>query len=103
MIDFLKGLFGPKVDIKELINNGAVIIDVRSKEEFSRGHVKSSINIPLDKLGNNLNKIDKNKPVITCCASGSRSAMAKNILKSGGFENVHNGGSWVSVNRYVKA
>jgi phage shock protein E len=103
MIDFIKGLFGPKVDIKELINNGAVIIDVRSKEEFSRGHVKSSINIPLDKLGNNLKKINKNKPIITCCASGSRSAMAKNILKSSGFENVHNGGSWVSVNRNIKA
>ena len=101
MFDFVKGFFGPKVSIKDLISEGAVIIDVRTKEEFGRGHVKNSVNIPLDKLNNNLKKLDKNKPIITCCASGSRSAMAKSILKSNGFVNVHNGGSWLTVNRLI--
>jgi phage shock protein E len=103
MFDFINGLFGPKVSIKDLISEGAVIIDVRTKEEFSRGHVRNSVNIPLDKLNNNIGKLNKNKPIITCCASGSRSAMAKSILKSNGFENVYNGGSWINVNRHVKA
>jgi rhodanese-related sulfurtransferase len=90
--------FGPKVDLKELMTQGAVIIDVRSKAEFAGGHVKGSINIPLDQLNGNLKKIkSKDTPIITCCASGMRSSSAKGVLKSAGYTNVHNGGSWYSV------
>jgi rhodanese-related sulfurtransferase len=105
MIQFLKNLLGvgPKVDMGELINNDAVIIDVRTKGEYSGGHVKGSLNIPLDQLNKNLKKLkDKDRPIITCCASGMRSGSAKGMLKSAGYTNVHNGGSWASVNRYVK-
>ena len=80
--------------------NGATIIDVRSKEEFQGGHLKNSINIPLDKLTHGLKKLDKNKPIITCCASGMRSASARSMLKSNGFELVYNGGSWKSLRKY---
>lgn len=90
--------FGPPVDFAGLMKLGAVIVDVRSKSEFAGGHVKGSINIPLDTLPHNLNKLkDKNKPVITCCASGMRSASAKGILKSSGYTEVHNGGGWMSL------
>jgi phage shock protein E len=99
MFGFLKKIFGERVDIQELILNGATIIDVRSKEEFQRGHLKSSINIPLDKLTQSLKKLDKSKPIITCCASGMRSASAKSILISNGFEQVYNGGSWTSLRK----
>lgn len=103
MIQFIKNILGigPKVDIAELIRNGAVIVDVRTPNEFKSGNVKGSINIPLDTLINNLTKIDKSKTVVTCCASGARSGMAKRLLKSNGYE-VHNGGSWTSVRNYVK-
>ncbi|MBL7888629.1 MAG: rhodanese-like domain-containing protein [Bacteroidia bacterium] len=103
MLDGIKKLFGmgPKVDLGELIKNGAIILDVRSKGEYAGGHVKGSINIPLDQLGSNLAKLKKDKVIITCCASGMRSGAAKGQLKSKGYE-VHNGGSWMSVNRYVK-
>ena len=84
---------GPSVDFKDLSAKGATIIDVRSKAEYASGHIKGSINIPLDTLQNNLSKIKKNKPVITCCASGMRSASAKGILQNNGFE-VYNGGGW---------
>jgi rhodanese-related sulfurtransferase len=98
MFQSLKSLFGggPSADFKALVNQGATIIDVRSKAEYASGHIKGSINIPLDTLQNNLAKISKNKPVITCCASGMRSASAKGILQNNGFE-VYNGGGWSSL------
>ena len=89
--------FGPKVDYAELMKQGAQIIDVRSKGEYAGGHIKGSLNIPLDSLRNSMNKIAKDKPVITCCASGARSASAKSILKSNGYTNVHNGGGWYGL------
>jgi rhodanese-related sulfurtransferase len=58
---------------------------------------KGSINISVDTLSSNLNKLKKDKPIITCCASGMRSASAKSILKSNGFTEVHNGGGWSSL------
>jgi rhodanese-related sulfurtransferase len=74
-----------------------VILDVRSKGEFQGGHIKGSINISVDSLNSNLNKLKKDKPIITCCASGMRSANAKSILKSNGFKEVYNGGGWSSL------
>jgi rhodanese-related sulfurtransferase len=99
MINSLKSLLGmgPKVDFSQLKRNGAQIIDVRTPGEFKTGHIQGSINIPLQSLSGSLSKIKKDKPVITCCASGMRSASAKNILKSAGFSEVHNGGGWSSL------
>jgi rhodanese-related sulfurtransferase len=99
MINTLKSLLGmgPKVDFSQLKRNGAQIIDVRTPGEFKTGHIQGSINIPLQSLSGSLSKIKKDKPVITCCASGMRSASAKNILKSAGFSEVHNGGGWSSL------
>lgn len=102
MLNTLKKIlgFGPKVDYAELVKQGAVILDVRSKGEYAGGHVKGSINIPVDQLGKSLSQLkDKNKPIITCCASGMRSASAKSILKSNGYTTVHNGGSWMSLQK----
>jgi rhodanese-related sulfurtransferase len=92
---FLRSLFGlgPKVDYKEVMTNGAVILDVRTKGEFKTGHINGSVNIPLPELNKKLTKLDKSKTIITCCASGVRSGSAKSILKSSGFE-AYNGGSW---------
>ncbi len=100
MLNAIKQLFGmgPKVNFSELMKQGAQIIDVRSPAEFKSGHIKGSVNLPLQSLQSNLSKINKNKPVITCCASGMRSASAKSILKSVGFNEVHNGGAWMSLN-----
>ncbi len=100
MINTIKQLFGfgPAVDYKELMNNGATIIDVRTKAEYQQGHIRGSVNIPLNNLSNHYSKLNKNKPIITCCASGVRSSQAKSILKSNGFSEVHNGGGWSSLN-----
>jgi phage shock protein E len=89
---------GPSVDFKKLKNEGAIILDVRSKGEYTQGHIKGSINIAVDQLATNLNKLpNKNKVIITCCASGGRSGMAKRILESNGYAEVHNGGGWTSL------
>ena len=104
MFETIKRLFGIETtDYVQLMTEGAVIIDVRSNGEYSTGHIKGSINIPLDKLAANLHKLKvKNKPIITCCASGIRSASAKGILKSNGYANVHNGGAWQSLMHKIK-
>ncbi|HNU88306.1 MAG TPA: rhodanese-like domain-containing protein [Ferruginibacter sp.] len=105
MISTLKKLLGigPQVNYASLVKEGAVIIDVRSKGEYAGGHIKGSVNIPLDQLGNNLSKLkDKNKPVITCCASGMRSASAKGLLKANGYKEVYNGGGWGSLQNKLR-
>jgi phage shock protein E len=94
-------LFGPAVDYKELMKNGAVILDVRTKGEYNGGNIKGSKNVPLDSLGSYINNLDKTKPIITCCASGMRSGAAKNMLKSKGFQQVYNGGSWMSLRNKI--
>ncbi len=95
---FLSNLLGIKsVDFKELMQNGAVIVDVRTPAEYNSGHIKGSINMPLQSLNHTMNKLKKDKPVITCCASGMRSGSAKAILKSNGFNQVENGGGWTSL------
>jgi len=104
MLETLKKLFGlgPKVDYAELVANGAVILDVRSKSEYQGGHIKGSVNIAVQNLQGNLSKLKKDKTIITCCASGMRSASAKNILKSNGFSAVHNGGGWMSLQNKIR-
>jgi rhodanese-related sulfurtransferase len=99
MIQSLKDLFGmgPSVDFSELKAKGAQIIDVRTKGEYEGGHIKGSVNIPLQVLSDQLSKIKKDKPVITCCASGMRSSSAKSILQSNGYTEVYNGGGWSSL------
>tara|TARA_R110002049_G_scaffold7173_4_gene42575 strand:- start:5491 stop:5805 length:315 start_codon:yes stop_codon:yes gene_type:complete len=104
-MSFLRKLFGlgPAVNYKELMDNGAIIVDVRTAGEFSQGHIKGSTNIPLDALSSKLGKLkDKNRTIITCCASGMRSASAKSMLKSNGYAEVHNGGGWASLNNKIK-
>lgn len=96
MSGIFKRLFSikPRVDFESMIANGAIVVDVRTEGEFAGGHLKNSVNIPLDKLSKNLSRLKKNKPIIVCCASGMRSSSARSILVSNGFPEVYNAGSW---------
>jgi phage shock protein E len=104
MFESIKKLLGiVTIDYAQLVKEGAIILDVRTSGEFSTGHIKGSVNIPVNALSKNLAKLKaKNKPIITCCASGMRSASAKGILQSNGFSNVYNGGSWHSLNHKLR-
>ena len=91
------------VDYRQKMEEGAIIIDVRTTEEFNRGHIEESMNIPLHTLEENLSLLeDKNQIIITCCASGMRSARAKAILKKQGYQSVYNGGGWSNLQYKVQ-
>lgn len=98
MISLLKKLFQKNnPPLEQIIQNGAVIVDVRTAQEYKQGHIQSSKNIPLNEIKLKLEQIRKwNKPVITVCRSGNRSSMAKGILKAAGIE-VYNGGAWTNL------
>lgn len=100
MLGFFKKLFGPSVDFLQLVmEKGAIIIDVRSPGEFKSGNIPGSKNYPLDSLHGKINELKSlNKPVITVCQSGMRSANAKGKLQQAGIE-VYNGGPWSSLLR----
>lgn len=99
MLQLLKRLLGggPSVDLAALLEQGGVIVDVRTPEEFARGHARGAINIPLDRLAKDAKRIKARGAVITCCASGMRSASAAAQLRAMGFENVHNAGPWTRL------
>ncbi len=88
------GIGGKPESIKEYMDKGAVIIDVRTVGEFQNGHIKGSKNIPLDTISSKVSEIKQlDKPVIVCCQSGMRSAQAASIMKNNGID-VINGGGW---------
>ncbi|MFN3603699.1 MAG: rhodanese-like domain-containing protein [Leptonema sp. (in: bacteria)] len=80
-------------EIEEYIKQGAIVIDVRTPEEYQTGHLKNSFNIPYDQIEQHLKELEKykDKTIILYCRSGRRSGIAKNILEMNGFRNVVNG------------
>ena len=97
------GLFGgnSSAPIEEYLNEGAVVIDVRTVPEFSEGHVNGSKNIVLNTIPAKIKEIKKmNKKVITVCRSGARSGQAASFLKQNGIDAI-NGGPWQNVAKFV--
>lgn len=77
-------------EIRELVNNGGQLIDVRSNQEFSRGALKKAVNIPLEAIPHHTDTIDREKPVMLYCVSGMRANVVKQFLESLGFNQVYN-------------
>ncbi|MBA6154095.1 rhodanese-like domain-containing protein [Gelidibacter maritimus] len=99
IFDFIFGI--KKRQIHELLEKDAIILDVRTQREWDNGHIKHAKHIPLDELKDRVGELKKlNKPVITCCASGARSAKAAEYLN---LNNIiaTNGGGWLSLRRKV--
>ena len=79
-------------------SDSATIVDVRTPEEFKEGHVPYSINIPLDTIAKQIDRLKGlSKPIILCCRSGNRSSQALGQLKSAGCEQIFDGGPWKDV------
>jgi rhodanese-related sulfurtransferase len=77
------------------------VVDVRTRAEYSGGHVKGSVNIPLQEITSHIEEIKAmEQPIIFCCASGGRSGQATQYFKSLGV-NCENGGSWLDVNYQI--
>ena len=79
------------VDAVKLINNDAVVVDLRSSDAHARGHIVSARSIPSDELDAKLSTLNqyKSKPVIAVCESGVSSTRAVNTLRQQGFESVY--------------
>lgn len=103
-MNLFQKLFGgaPAVDLKSIIDDGAFLVDIRTPGEFVEGHVKGSVNIPLDSVTQQLAKFKGKKNIIVFCRSGNRSGQAKSILEQNGVTNVVNGGTWQEVAQYVQ-
>lgn len=96
LMDFL-GLGSNKENIAAFMEKGAVIVDVRSIDEYNDGHIEGSINIPLHLIPLRIDEIKSfGSPIVTCCLSGMRSAQAASVLEKNGIE-VINGGGWKSL------
>jgi rhodanese-related sulfurtransferase len=83
--------------LPELRRKGAILLDVRSTAEFAANSAPGSVNIPLQELKSRVDEIPKTKDIVVCCASGTRSAMARGLLKRNGFKNVYNIGAWSNL------
>ena len=74
-----------------LINNDAIVVDIRSAEAFARGHIVNARNIPSDELDARMSQLEKHKstPIIAVCDNGITSTRTVNTLRNAGFESVY--------------
>ena len=95
---FLGFIFGAKKrQVERYLNKGAIVLDVRTKREWDKGHIENSVHIPLNELNSRVNEVAAlNKPIIACCESGVRSAKAAKFLNLNNIDAI-NGGGWVNV------
>lgn len=82
--------------LPQLKSDGAILIDVRSEGEFASANAPGTINIPLQDLGRRIGEVPHLVPIVLCCASGTRSAMASRLLKKKGYPTVYNIGAWTN-------
>ena len=75
---------------RTLVKEGALLVDVRTSEEFADGHIDGAINIPVSQLDARLAEVGaKTRPVVVYCFSGARSRRAADALRTAGFTKVH--------------
>ncbi|ADV88497.1 rhodanese-like domain-containing protein [Vibrio vulnificus] len=76
----------------EWIEQGALVVDVRTPAEFQQKHIEGAVNIPLNELAKGFSKIDKSQPIVLYCRSGNRSGQAYDFLSQSGYTLLLNGG-----------
>jgi len=77
-------------DVKDINPDEAILLDVRTREEYAKGSLEGAVNIPLDELRERISELDESKPVYVFCQVGFRGYIAARILGQNGFENVYN-------------
>ena len=81
------------MDAKEkIINEGAILVDVRTEEEYNSNHIGGAINIPIDSISSAVS-LSKDNPIIVYCETGNRSSQALEKLEALGYSNVYDLGS----------
>ena len=76
----------PPAEARRLVEEGATLLDVRTESEFAGGHPPGARNVPVQELSGRLGEIQKNRPVVVYCHSGSRAMFATRVLRKAGFE-----------------
>lgn len=105
MLEIFKNILGVSTDnrLKDIVKQGAYLVDVRTPAEFSQGSVRGAVNIPLDKIAGQLAKFKGKENIVVFCRSGARSSQAKGLLERSGFSNVTNGGTWMGVKQALES
>lgn len=100
----LKKLFGfAGNDLRQALHSGATIVDVRTVHEYDQGRLPGSVNIPVDRIPANMDRIRiMKKPIIFCGSGDSRSAHVVRFVKKYGVKEIYNGGSWEKLARWAK-
>jgi phage shock protein E len=90
--------------IDTLLKSGALVVDVRSEQEYRAGHFGGAVNIPYDECERRIPELGENRarPIILYCHAGSRSAMAHEILRKNGFSRVFNARSYAVMKRFER-
>ena len=88
----------PKVAWQK-IAAGALVIDVRTTQEFAQGHLPNALNIPHNQIkqGIKINKVKPKTEIVVYCKSGFRAGLAKKILAKAGYKNVYNAGGYEAL------
>lgn len=90
-------------ELEDIDITDTIVVDVRTPGETRHGIITGAINIPVDELRDNLDKLDKNKQIILYCAVGFRAYLASRILKQNGFERVKNlAGGYTSYETWTR-
>lgn len=91
----------PTEEATEAINAGAIVIDVRTPEEFAGGHLDGALNIPYDEIAQRISEIteERDRMIVLYCRSGRRASVAEEILRSNGFTNVLNAGAYSELKK----
>ncbi len=100
---FQRLAFVPPDTAREILAKGAMVIDVRSAEEFGSGHAPGAVNAELGRLRSELPRLvdDKNRVLLFYCMGGGRSALALRQARSLGYGNVFNLGSFSRAKRLI--
>lgn len=102
-MSWFSDLFGGGSGIREALQQGAVIIDLRTAYEYDQGHIPRSLNIPADRIKANIGRIrDLGKPVILCCGPSGGCWEAMDVLRGAGLPRVINGGEWQGLFRKIQ-
>jgi phage shock protein E len=101
---FKRSSFVAEGTAQRLLREGALIVDVRTPEEFGAGHLPGAVNIPLGELRSEVPRRvpDKDKVLLLHCRSGARSGIGKQQLQGMGYANVHNLGSYGRAEKIVR-
>ena len=96
----------PQVDLEVVLNDASdqapLLVDVRTRQEFSRGHIPGAVNIPVDELRSRLEELPKGKKIAAYCQVGQRGYLATRILLQAGFPAVNVGGGYKTYQLFAR-